>query len=33
MGGLIKLYTDKSIDYLKNKRDPNKPFVLYLALR
>ena len=30
MGGLIKLYTDKSIDYLKNKRDP-KPFVLYLA--
>jgi len=31
MGGLIKLYTDKSIDYLKNKRDPKKPFVLYLA--
>ena len=31
MGGLIKLYTDKSIDYLKNKRDPDKPFVLYLA--
>ena len=28
MGGLIKLYTDKSIDYLKNKRDPKKPFVL-----
>ena len=31
MGGLIKLYTDKSIDYLENKRDPKKPFVLYLA--
>jgi arylsulfatase A-like enzyme len=31
MGSLISLYTDKSIDYLKNKRDPNKPFVLYLA--
>jgi arylsulfatase A-like enzyme len=31
MGSLIKLYTDKSIDYLKNRRDPNKPFVLYLA--
>lgn len=31
MGGLIKLYTDKSIDYLKTKRDPKKPFVLYLA--
>ncbi len=31
MGGLIKLYTNKSIDYLKNKRDPEKPFVLYLA--
>ena len=31
MGGLIKLYTDKSIDYLKTKREPKKPFVLYLA--
>jgi arylsulfatase A-like enzyme len=31
MGGLTTLYTDKSIDFLKNKRDPNKPFVLYLA--
>ena len=31
MGSLIHLYTDKAIDYLKNKRDPKKPFVLYLA--
>ena len=31
MGGLTRLYTDKSIDFLKNKRDPEKPFVLYLA--
>ena len=31
MGGLTTLYTDKSIDFLKNKRDPKKPFVLYLA--
>ena len=31
MAGLIRLYTDKSIEYLKNKRDKNKPFVLYLA--
>ena len=31
MGSLIRLYTDKAIDYLKNKRDPAKPFVLYLA--
>lgn len=31
MGSLTNLYTDKAIDYLKNKRDPNKPFVLYLA--
>jgi arylsulfatase A-like enzyme len=31
MGCLTNLYTDKAIDYLKNKRDPNKPFVLYLA--
>ena len=31
MGSLIRLYTDKSIDFLKNKRDPKKPFVLYLA--
>jgi len=31
MGSLTRLYTDKSIDFLKNKRDPNKPFILYLA--
>ena len=31
MGGLTTLYTDKSIDFLKKKRDPKKPFVLYLA--
>lgn len=31
MGCLTRLYTDKAIDYLKNKRDPDKPFVLYLA--
>lgn len=31
MGSLIRMYTDKSIDYLENRRDPEKPFVLYLA--
>ena len=31
MGGLIRLYTDKAIDYLKNKRQPGQPFLLYLA--
>jgi arylsulfatase A-like enzyme len=31
MGSLTTLYTDKAIGFLKNKRDPNKPFVLYLA--
>ena len=31
MGSLIRLYTDKAIDYLKNKRDPTRPFVLYVA--
>gem|GEM_PF-379429 len=31
MGSLIKLYTDKSIDYLKTRRNPEKPFLLYLA--
>ncbi|MBM84018.1 MAG: N-acetylgalactosamine 6-sulfate sulfatase [Planctomycetaceae bacterium] len=31
MGGLTKLYTDKAISYLKEKRDPDKPFVLYVA--
>jgi len=31
MGSLTRLYTDKAIDFLKSKRDPEKPFVLYLA--
>ena len=31
MGGLTTLYTDKSIEFLKKKRDPKKPFALYLA--
>jgi len=31
MAGLTRLYTDKAIDYLKNKRDPGKPFILYLS--
>ena len=31
MGGLTKLYTDRAIDYLKTKRDPAKPFLLYIA--
>ncbi|MFP6899938.1 MAG: sulfatase-like hydrolase/transferase, partial [Opitutales bacterium] len=31
MGSLTTLYTDKAIDFLQNKRDPKKPFVLYLA--
>ncbi|WP_372899010.1 sulfatase-like hydrolase/transferase [Stieleria sp.] len=31
MGSLTTLYTDKAIEYLKDKRDPDKPFVLYLA--
>lgn len=31
MGSLIRLYTDKSIEWLKDGRDADKPFVLYLA--
>ena len=31
MGELTTLYTEKSIAWLKKKRDPEKPFVLYLA--
>lgn len=31
MGSLTSLYTDKAIEYLKNVRDPSRPFVLYLA--
>ena len=31
MGSLTTLYTNKAIDYLENRRDPEKPFVLYVA--
>ena len=31
MGSLTKLYTDKAITYLADKRDPKKPFLLYVA--
>ena len=31
MGSLTRLYTDKAIDFLKNKREKSKPFVLYVA--
>ena len=31
MGSLTKLYTDKAISFLKERRDPAKPFVLYVA--
>ena len=31
MSCTIRLYTDKAIDFLENRRDTNKPFVLYLA--
>ena len=31
MSCTIRLYTDKAIDFLENRRDPNKPFVLYQA--
>ncbi len=31
MGGLTRLYTDKAIDFLENQRDPEKPFLVYLA--
>ena len=31
MGSLIGLYTDKSISWLRDRREPDKPFVLYLA--
>jgi arylsulfatase A-like enzyme len=31
MGELTTLYTEKSIVWLKEKRDPKKPFVLYIA--
>lgn len=31
MGSLTTLYTNKAIKYLKEERDPEKPFVLYVA--
>lgn len=31
MAGITRLYTDKAIDYLENKRVPGKPFALYLS--
>lgn len=31
MGSLTRPYTDKAIDYLKHRRDPEKPFLLYVA--
>ena len=31
MGSLTRLYTDKAIDFLNNKRDMKKPFILYVA--
>jgi len=31
MGSLTRLYTNKAIDFLENRRDKKKPFVLYIA--
>lgn len=31
MASLTRLYTDKAIDWLRKRRDPEKPFVLYIA--
>lgn len=31
MGSLTTLYTNKAIKYLRQQRDPDRPFVLYLA--
>jgi len=31
MSSVTRLYTDKAIDYLENRRDKSKPFVLYVA--
>ncbi|MEQ8847206.1 sulfatase-like hydrolase/transferase [Botrimarina sp.] len=31
MGSLTRLYTDKAIDWLRNERDPERPFFLYVA--
>lgn len=31
MGSLLHLYTEKAIDFLNNRRNPDQPFVLYPA--
>lgn len=31
MASITRTYTDKAMDYLENKRDPDKPFALYLS--
>ena len=31
MASLTRLYTDKAIDYLESRRNPEKPFLLYLS--
>lgn len=31
MGSLTTLYTNKAIEYLQQRRDPSRPFVLYVA--
>lgn len=31
LGSLTTLYTNKAVEYLKERRDPDKPFVLYVA--
>ncbi len=31
MGSLTRLYTDKAVDFLRNRRNREKPFVLYVA--
>jgi arylsulfatase A-like enzyme len=31
MSSLTRLYTDKAIDFLENKRDEDRPFALYIA--
>ena len=31
MAGLTRLFTDKAVDFLINKRDSQKPFLLYLS--
>ena len=31
MGSLINMYTDEAIGFLRERRDPEKPFVLYVA--